>query len=400
MRCTDHPAHPKAAVREEDNSLFVALELSKSVWLIAASAPGSEKISKYRVAAADVAALVALLARLKAQAERNRGEPVKIVSIHEAGLDGFWVHRMLETNDVESHVVDAASIAVDRRSRRVKTDRIDAEKLLRTLMAWARGERRICSMVRPPSPADEDERRLTRERGTLVTERTRHVNRIKGLLATQGVFGFEPLHKNRRQRLEELQQWNCQPLPPRLKTELIRELDRLELVMSQLATLEAERDRALQARRTVARNTAKAPSSRSVSAGQVGSQLLRLRSIGPEIASVLSLEAFYRNFNNRREVAAYSGLTPSPWKSGGIDVEQGISKAGNARLRTTMIQLAWLWLRHQPGSALSRWFQERVGDKRGKIKRIAIVAVARKLLVALWRYVTQGVVPEGAELKA
>jgi transposase len=399
MRCTDHAVRLRAAVREEDSSVFVALELSRSAWLIAASAPGSEKVSNYRIAAADVAALVALLARLKAQAERYRGGPVQIVSIHEAGLDGFWVHRMLEANGVESHVVDAASIAVNRRSRRAKTDRIDVEGLLRTLMGWARGERRICSMVRPPSPADEDERRLTRERGTLVTERTRHVNRIKGLLATQGVFGFEPLRKNRRKRLDGLQQWNGQPLPARLKTELVRELDRLELVMSQLAALEAERNRALQARQTAAENR-KAPSSGTASAGEVGSQLLRLRSIGPEIASVLSLEAFYRNFSNRREVAAYSGLAPSPWKSGGIDVEQGISKAGNARLRTTMIQLAWLWVRHQPGSALSRWFHERIGDRRGKIKRIAIVAVARKLLVALWRYVAQGVVPEGAELKA
>ena len=399
MRCTDHAGRLRAAVREEDSSLFVALELSRSAWLIAASAPGSEKVSNYRVAAADVAALGALLARLKAEAERYRGGPVQVVSIHEAGLDGFWVHRMLEANGVESHVVDAASIAVNRRSRRAKTDRIDVEGLLRTLMGWARGERRICSMVRPPSPADEDERRLTRERGTLVTERTRHVNRIKGLLATQGVFGFEPLRKNRRKRLEELQQWNGQPLPARLKTELVRELDRLELVMSQLAALEAERNRALQARQTAVENR-KTPSSGTASAGEVGSQLLRLRSIGPEIASVLSLEAFYRNFSNRREVAAYSGLAPSPWKSGGIDVEQGISKAGNARLRTTMIQLAWLWVRHQPGSALSRWFHERIGDRRGKIKRIAIVAVARKLLVALWRYVAQGVVPEGAELKA
>lgn len=157
MRCSDHPAHPRAAVGEEDSSLFMALELSKSVWLIAVSAPGSEKVSKYRVAAADVAALVALLARLKAQAERYLCGPVQVASIHEAGLDGFWVHRMLEANGVESHVVDAASIAVDRRSRRAKTDRIDVERLLRTLMGWSRGERRICSMVRPPSPADEDD---------------------------------------------------------------------------------------------------------------------------------------------------------------------------------------------------------------------------------------------------
>jgi len=152
---------------------------------------------------------------------------VRIVSIYEAGLDGFWVHRMLEAHDVESHVVDAASIAVDRRSRRAKTDRIDVEKLLRTLMGWARGERRICSMVRPPSVTEEDERRLTRERGTLVTERVRHVNRIKGLLATQGVLDFEPVRRDRRKRLDELCRWDGQPLPPRLKAELHRELDRL-----------------------------------------------------------------------------------------------------------------------------------------------------------------------------
>jgi transposase len=320
---------------------------------------------------------------------------VKTIAIHEAGLDGFWVHRLLQANGVESHVVDAASIAVNRRHRRIKTDRIDVETLLRTLMAWARGERQVCSMVRPPSPEEEDARRLTRERGTLVTERIRHANRIKGLLATQGVFDFEPMRKDRRRHIEQLRRWDGQPLPPRLKTELLRELDRLELVVSQIAALEAERDRTLQAKQALTEDATRQPTVQGI-----GPQLLRLRSIGPEFASVLALEAFYRKFANRREIAAYSGLAPSPWKSGGIDVEQGISKAGNSRLRRTMIQLAWLWLRHQPGSDLSRWFHQRVGDRRGKIRRITIVAVARKLLVALWRYVTQGVVPVGAELKA
>jgi transposase len=400
MQRIDHPVRSRATVHEHDTSLFVALELSRSVWLIAVSAPGSDKISKYRMEAGDHESLLKLLSRLKAEAERRCGQPAKMVSIHEAGLDGFWIHRLLETNGMESHVVDAASIEVDRRSRRAKTDRIDVEKLLRTLMGWARGERRICSMVRPPSPTEEDERRLTREREILVTERTRHVNRTKSLLATQGVFGFEPTHKDRRTRLEELRCWDGKPLPPRLKIELVRELDRLELVMSQLAELEAERDRALQARQAPTRKVGQKPSLPPSSVGDAGRQLLRLRAIGPEIATVLSLEAFYRSFHNRREVAAYAGLVPSPWKSGGIDVEQGISKAGNTRLRKTMIQLAWLWLRHQPGSALSRWFHERVGDRRGKIRRITIVAVARKLLVALWRYLTQGIVPEGAELKA
>jgi transposase len=399
MRRTDHLLRLRSSAHEHDNSLFVALELSKSTWLIAVSAPGSDKISKYRTSAADTAALLSLLSRLKAQAERHSGRPVKLVAIYEAGLDGFWVHRLLEARDVESYVVDAASIAVDRRRRRVKTDRVDVEKLLRTLMAWARGERGVCSMVRPPSLEEEDARRLTREREILVIERVRHVNRIKGLLATQGVFSFEPTRKDRRKRLEELRRWDGQPLPPRLKAELVREIDRLELVMSQLTTLEAERDRALQANDRVDRNAAQRPTTEPAPVGATGRQLLRLRGIGPEIASVLSLEAFYRRFANRREVASYSGLVPSPWKSGGIDVEQGISKAGNPRLRKTMIQLAWLWLQHQPGSVLSRWFHERVGDKRGKIRRIAIVAVARKLLVALWRFVTQGLVPAGAELK-
>jgi transposase len=400
MQRIDYHVRSRAAAHEHDTSLFVALELSRSIWLVAVSAPGCDKISKYRIEAGDNDALLKLLSRLEAEAERRCSGPVKIVSIHEAGRDGFWVHRLLEANGMESHIVDAASIEVDRRSRRVKTDRIDVEKLLRTLMGWARGERRICSMVRPPTPTEEDERRLTREREILVTERTRHVNRTKSLLATQGVFGFEPMHKDRRMRLEQLQCWDGQPLPPRLKIELVRELDRLELVMSQLAELEAERDRALRARQAPARNVEQEPSPARSSIGDAGRQLLRLRAIGPEIASVLSLEAFYRSFGNRREVAAYAGLAPSPWRSGGIDVEQGISKAGNARLRKTMIQLAWLWLRHQPASALSRWFHERVGDRRGKIRRITIVAVARKLLVALWRYVTQGIVPEGAEIKA
>src|ERR1700760_3487437 len=404
MRRTDHrAAHPRSADHAHDTALFVALELSRSTWLIGSSTPGSDRISKHQVPAADTTALLTLLKRLKARAEQYCGTTVRVISIHEAGLDGFWVHRFLEANGIESHVVDAASIAVNRRSRRAKTDRIDVEKLLDTLMEWARGGRRVCSMVRPPSPAEEDERRLTREREALVIERTRHVNRIKGLLATQGVFGFEPMRKSHRKQLEQLRGWDGQSLPPRLQAELTRELNRLELVIAQVAAGEDERDRVRKQKRHPAPST-------SASKGAVGPPpamtdhagplLLRLRSIGPEFASVLSSEAFYRNFGNRREVAGYAGLVPSPWKSGGIDVEQGISKAGNARLRKTMIQLAWLWLRHQPGSTLSRWFHERVGDRRGKIRRITIVAVARKLLIALWRYVTLGLVPEGAELKA
>jgi len=309
-----------------------------------------------------------------------------IIVIQEAGLDGFWIHRLLVQNGITSHVVDAASIAVNRRHRRAKTDKIDGVKLLRTLMAWMRGERQVCSMVQPPSPEDEDRRRLARERARLLKERVQHTNRIKGLLWGQGIPDYDALHRDRRARLAALTTGDGRSLPERLKTEIGRELDRLELVVSQLAAVERERD-ALMAQ------TAEADASAAPAA------LARLRGIGPELAALLSLEALFRRFDNRRQIAAYAGLTPSPWKSGGIDREQGIAKSGNPRLRRAMIELAWFWTRHQPGSALSRWFAERVGAARGRVRRIAIVALARKLLVALWRYVTQGVVPEGAVLK-
>ena len=329
-----------------------------------------------------------------------------MATIQEAGRDGFWLHRLLEAHGVRSQVVDPASIAVSRRNRRAKTDRIDAEGLLRTLMAFVRGERQVCSMVRPPTPEAEDARRLTREREALLAERIRHTNRIKGLLATQGVFGFEPSWQARRARLEDLRTSQGAVLPPRLKAEILRQIERLELTLRQIAEVEAARDAALAAERQMAA-AVEAQSTGAVDAKQAalprgegaGARLMRLKGVGPETASVLRLEAFHRTFGNRREVAAYAGLTPTPWQSGGLDTEQGISKAGNARLRRAMIQLAWFWLRNQPQSELSTWYRERVREGHGRIKRIAIVALARKLLIALWRFVTQGLVPSGAELK-
>jgi transposase len=296
-------------------------------------------------------------------------------------------------------VVDPASIAVNRRHRRAKTDRIDAEGLLRALMAFARGERQVCSMVRPPTRAAEDARRLTREREVLLAERIRRTNRIKGLLATPGVFGFEPSWQARRVRLEELRTPQNQPLPPRLKAELLRQIERLELIPRQIAEMEAARDAALAAEQAApARDTEHSTPAALPDAG-VGARLSRLKGVGPETAAVPRFEAFHRSFGNRREVAAYAGLTPTPWQSGGIDTEQGIAKSGNGRVRRTMVQLAWFWLRHQPQSALSAWYHERVRGGRGRIKRVAIVALARKLLIALWRFVTQGLVPSGAVLK-
>jgi transposase len=312
---------------------------------------------------------------------------VQVVVIQEAGLDGFWLHRLLEANGIESHVVDPASIAVDRRHRRAKTDVIDGEMLLRTLMAWARGERRVCSMVRPPSPDEEDRRRLTRERGTLLKERTQHTNRIKGLLAGQGITDYDPLRKDRLARLDALRTGDGHPLPERLKAAIRREIERIELVAAQMAAVERERDALVGMKSDAEPET-------------VAAALARLKGIGTELGALIWLEALFRRFANRRQLAAYAGLAPSPWQSGGTDREQGISKAGNRRLRHAMVELAWFWLRHQPDSTLSVWFRERVGQGRGRLRRIAIVALARKLLVALWRYATQGVVPRGATFKA
>jgi transposase len=379
---TDQPQRQsEAAARNHDATVFVALELSASQWLIAANIPGSDKISKRAVPAWGVDTLLGTLKRWRAQAEKRIGGSVKLVVIQEAGRDGFSVHRLLEESGVESWVVDPASIAVDRRKRRVKTDRIDVEKLLQTLMAWARGERLVCSMVRPPTVVQEDDRRLSRERGRLKKERDQHVTRVKSLLALHGIAGYEPIRRDRRARLEALRTPAGRLLPPRAKAEIVRELERLEMVAAQLVDVEKERDAV-------------------ITSNDGGVALERLRAIGPEFASVLTLEAFFRNFSNRRQVAAYSGLAPAPWQSGGINRDQGISKAGNPRLRRVMIEAAWMWLRYQPDSALSRWFRARVGDAKGRLRRIMITALARKLLVALWRYATQGVVPEGAVFKA
>jgi transposase len=372
--------------RANDITLFASLELSKSKWLLTINSPGSEKFTRHVVEGGGGDGLLALLSRLRAKAEQGYGVRVKALVIQEAGLDGFWIHRLLIANGIESHIVDAASIAVDRRHRRAKTDSIDGETLLRTLMAWARGERRVCSMVRAPSPEEEDRRRLTRERDTLLKERIQHTNRIKGLLSGQGVGDYNPLRRDRFERLEELRTGDGRELPPMLKEEIRRELDRIALVTTQLAGVERARDMLIRAEAEERTNPA--------------AQLLKLKGLGPEFASLLWLESLFRSFGNRREVAAYAGLAPSPWQSGSVERDQGISKSGNRRLRKTMIELAWFWLRHQPDSALSRWFQARVGAGKGRIRRIAIVALARKLLVALWRYVTQGVVPEGAVFKS
>ena len=386
MRAVDHRPVDQTAIRTDLGAIFVSLELSRSTWLITSLAPGGgEKMSKHSVRAGDGAGLLQRFSQLQEKEEGRTGRHLPIVVIQEAGLDGFWIHRVLEQEGIESHIVDAASIATSRRRRRAKTDRIDGEALVRALLAYKRGEPRVCAMVRVPTPEEEDRRRLSRERKTLTAERVGHVNRIKGLLFSQGVE-YEPLHRNRRQRLQALRTSDGRPLPGHLERQIGRELDRLELLLEQIKAVESERDAML------------APASEE-EVPTPAKMLMELKGIGAEFAAVLWSEGLYRHFDNRRQVAAYAGLAPTPWQSGTVDREQGVGKSGNPRLRTTMLQLAWLWLRHQPESALSRWFHERVERNGGRLRKTLIVAVARKLLVALWKYVTAGVVIEGATMR-
>ena len=383
---TDRPQAP-TAIRTNLGAIFLSMELSRTTWLLTSLSPGDgERMSKHAVRSGDVAGLLARFSQLRDKVRLRTGQVVPIIVMQEAGLDGFWIHRLLQDEGIESYVVDPASIAMSRRRRRAKTDKIDGESLVRALLAYKRGEPRVCAMVKAPTPQEEDRRRICRERKTLTAERVRHVNRIKGLLFAQGISDYEPLRRKRRERLEELRTGDGRPLPHHLKAQIGRELDRLELILQQIRSVETERDVLL----SPTKDGTPAP----------GAMLKSLKGIGPEFAGVLWSEGLYRSFSNRRQVAAYAGLAPTPWQSGSVAHEQGVSKAGNPRLRTTMIQLAWLWVRHQPGSILTQWFHQRVQFNGGRIRKVLIVALARKLLIAFWKYVTAGIVPEGAEIMA
>ena len=383
MQAVADQSEAPTTIQADLRAIFVSLELSRSTWLVTSLSPGrGEKMSKHTVSAGDIAALLARFSELRKKTCARTGKSFPLVVIQEAGLDGFWIHRVLVSEGIESHVVDAASIATSRRRRRAKTDRIDGETLLRALLAYKRGEPRVCSMVRAPTPEDEDRRRICRERKVLIMERVQHVNRIKGLLFSQGASGYEPLQRDRRARLDALQTGDGRRLPQYLKAQICRELDRLELLLEQIKAVEAERDALLNAQQS-------APPP----------MLLGVHGVGPEFASVLWSEGLSRHFDNRRQVAAYAGLAPTPWQSGSVNREQGISQSGNPRLRTTMIQLAWLWIRYQPRSALTLWFQDRNERNGSRRRKTTIVALARKLLVALWKYVSAGVVIEGAKIR-
>jgi transposase len=379
---------PSARTNDDPVQCFVAIELSKSSWVVGFQTPLSKQTSRYQVKACDAEPLLELIERVRTRVAREVGRPVEVTSCYEAGYDGFWLHRVLEAHGIHNHVLDPASLQVSRRARRPKTDRIDSDRMVRALIRHLRGEPEACSVVRVPSAEQEDARRLHRERRRLIAERVGHVNRIKGLCATQGIYNYEPLRSARLERLDKLRTGDGRALPVRFKAEIVREIKRLEVVLEMISTVEAERDAVLKDKKSTHLNADKIK------------MLAKLKAIGAEFATTLVGEVFYREFANRRQLGSYVGLASSPFCSGSLDRDQGISKAGNPKARAIMIELAWTWLRYQPESALSCWFRARVGNLKGRPRRIAIVAMARKLLVALWRYLQTGVIPIGAELKA
>ena len=375
-----HQALVVPVALKDGATIYVAVELSMSSWVIGLVDPRNGKISRHQISAGNVDRLMELVDRARKVANCQR-----VVLCFEAGRDGFWLYRTLLQKGLEVLVLDPASLPVDRRCRRAKTDGLDVEMLLRAVMAHERGEPRACSIVRVPSAEEEDIRRLPRERERLQSECTAHGNRIKGLLAVQGIYHVRPLRGDFLDRLKECRTGDGRALPPHLLREIEREVERLRLVQQALKQVEAEMADLRQWEGRI---------------GRMIRMLMKFKGIGPVLATALVCECFLKDFANRGEIGSYSGLVPTPWRSGGIQREQGISKAGNARVRRCMIELTWRWLQWQPDSALSKWFRERVGQIKGRIRKIAAVAMARKLLIALWKHVTTGVEVDGAVVSA
>ena len=379
-------ALPAPTVIDFEWTLILAIELSNTSWVLAAQIPGLPGVKAKRSIEPTPEALMAAIEDYRSRAMKAGRNVERVVAVYEAGWSGFWLARWLARYGIETHVIQPSSVPVDRRARRAKSDGIDAELLLRTLLAWLRGEPRVCSMVPIPAEVDEDARRRARERAELVSERVGLVNRIGAVLATLGVAEYNPLRRDRRQRLDEFRTALGGSLPPYARGKIVRMLDRLELLLTQITELEKSRDAVLEDE-----NPDKAAS--------MIQQLSKLRGVGVQSATVLVREGFVREFANGKALGSYAGLTATPYSSGGTEREQGIGKAGNVRLRTLMVELAWLWQRYQPDSAQVSWFRERVSGTGRRMRKVMVVGLARKLLIALWRFATQGVVPEGAVMK-
>jgi transposase len=370
---------------EQESTLIAVVELSRSSWLVAGIVPGLERHPLKKLEP-DEEALLRLLQRWRDEAARAGRSVTRVAVAFEAGRDGFWLARWLRARDVEAHVIHPTSIPVPREHRRAKTDRLDTGLLKRAFLGWLRGEPGHCSMAAVPTLEEEDARRPNREREGLVGERTRIVNRMKSHLARLGIRGFKPTLRKAPERLEALRTPEGAPLPPNAAAELRRDMARLRVVAEQIREIEAARLERL----------GKEPGSRPHAMVRL---LARVVGIGVETADMLVHEVLSRELRDRRAVARYAGLTGSPDESGARRREKGLAKAGNARVRRGMIQLAWRFLLFQKDSALARWYRARTADARGGTRKAMIVALARKLLLALWRLVTTGETPEGLVLR-
>jgi transposase len=371
---------------QQDGTLVAVIELSRSSWLVAGIVPGLERHPLKKLAP-DEDALLRLLHRWRDEAAKAGCAITRLAVAFEAGRDGFWLARWLRAREVEAHVIHPTSIAVSREHRRAKTDRLDTGLLKRAFLGWLRGEPGHCSMAAVPTLEEEDARRPNREREGLVGERTRIVNRMRGCLARLGIRGFGPASRGAPDRLEAL----CTPegvaLPPNTLAELRRDMARLRFVSDQIAEIEAARRERLR----------QAPAEDRPHA--MVRLLARVIGVGVETADMLVHEVLRRDLRDRRAVARYAGLTGSPEESGARRREKGLAKAGSARVRRGMVQLAWRFLRFQEGSGLAGWYRARTADARAGTRKTMIVALARKLLIALWRLVTTGEVPEGVVLR-
>ncbi len=366
---------------ESNRTLYLAMELSKKTWKLAFS-DGGDRLRMVSVRGGDIGAVKNAV--VTAKEKYGLSVNARVLSCYEAGRDGFWIHRELSEAGFDSLVVDSTSIEIDRRSRRAKTDRIDAGKLVRQLVRHdERGDR--LRVLRIPTPEEEDARRPGRELERLKKERTAHTARMKALLFLCGIQA-EKLGGGFGKLVKVMVQPNGKPVPAQLQAELQREAERLELVRAQVRQLERERSVALKERKS--------------RATELAARLMLLKGIGANAATIYAFEFFsWRKFQNRRQVGASAGMTGTPYDSGGSRREQGISKAGNRRVRAIAIEVAWQWLRNQPESRLTRWYLERFGSGAARARRVGIVALARRMLVALWRYVDYGIIPEGAVMK-
>ena len=369
---------------DPNHTLIAVIEMSKKSWLVSGIIPGVER-QPLKKLAADENDLLKLLQRWRAEAEKA-GHKIAFISVaFETGRDGFWLARWLIARGIEAHVIHAASVAVSREHRRAKTDRLDTQHLMRAFLGWLRGERQHCKMAAIPSAAEEDAKRPHRERESLVGEHTTIINRIKATLTRLGIRNFNPKLKKAPERLVHLRTPEGEPIPPNTLDELRRDMERKRLVAEQIGQIEKARLEQLK----------KAP---KTGANLMVLVLMRVIGIGIETADMLVKEILSRNLRDRRAVARYGGLTGAPDESGSKRREKGLARSGNARVRRGMIQLAWRFLEFQKESPLAKWFRARTENNRGSRKKM-IVALARKLLIALWHFVRDGVVPEGVVLR-